>query len=152
MKPKPTYSRLVELGAAAAILLFVTGSVPAGLWRQGPKVVVYKGPDCMCCTVWTQDLAEQGFDIEVDESRDLSELMSEHGVPAELASCHIALVGEYVVVGHVPIAEIERLLKEKPDLAGIAVPGMATESGYDVLAFDRAGKIWVYASYSSEVR
>jgi hypothetical protein len=147
MKLQTTYSRLVEIGIAAAVLVFVAAFVSAGGGRQAPKVIVYKGPTCMCCTVWTQQLTEHGFEVEVDESRDLAAVMSENGVPAELTSCHIALVDRYIVVGHVPVAEIERLLKERPDIAGIAVPGTAAESDYDVLAFDRAGKVWVYTSY-----
>lgn len=149
MQPKSTHSRLVGIGVAALALLSVTALVAAGGHSQSRQAIVYKGPSCMCCTVWTDELAGQRFDLEVHETSDLSQVMSEHGVPPELESCHIALIDDYVVVGHVPLAVIERLLEEKPDIAGLAVPA-APESGAapgEVLAFDRAGKVWVYSSH-----
>ena len=101
-------------------------------------------------------LQAHGFQVEANNVPDsqLAAIGRQNGVADELASCHTAKVGNYVVEGHVPAADIQRLLKEKPAIAGIAVPGMpmgspgmegATKESYDVLTFDRAGRTTVYA-------
>jgi len=92
------------------------------------------------------------------ETEDMAAIKSEYHIPQELASCHTAIVDGYIVEGHVPAAEIKRMLSEKPDVIGIAVagmpigsPGMNTEGfddePYDVVAFNSAGEIEIYASY-----
>ena len=97
--------------------------------------------------------------MDVHDADDLSAVKTEHQAPDDLQSCHTALVEGYVVVGHVPVAEIERMLAERPDIVGIAVPGMPIGSpgmeveGYDpqpfdVIAFDSKGETEVYASYT----
>ncbi len=100
-------------------------------------------------------LLENGFEVRTIEVADLGELKARHGVRPQLQSCHTAVVGGYVVEGHVPADVIARLLEERPDIAGLTVPGMPmgspgmegpyTES-YDVLAFDAQGNTSVYAS------
>lgn len=103
-------------------------------------------------------MADNGFTVTVDESRDLAAVNAEAGVPAALASCHTAIVDGYVVVGHVPAADVRRLLSERPPVTGIAVPGMpigspgmevegAAAQPFDVLTFDAAGKTEVFARY-----
>ena len=96
--------------------------------------------------------------MQVKDVPDLTEVKAHYQVPPELQSCHTAIVDGYVVEGHVPVAEIERLRAEKPDIIGLAVPGMpvgspgmeiegAAAQPFDVIAFDKAGKQTVFASY-----
>jgi hypothetical protein len=90
----------------------------------GPVVAVYKSPTCGCCTLWEDHLRENGFVVQSHELTDLSQVKSQQGVPAALGSCHTAVVEGYVVEGHVPADVIRRLLAERPEVDGIAVPGM----------------------------
>ena len=103
-------------------------------------------------------MEENGFSVQVEDVQDLNQIKEEKQVPPFLRSCHTAVVDGYIIEGHVPVAEIERLLTERPDILGLAVagmppgsPGMDTEAGspqpFDVVAFDEAGEQEVYASY-----
>lgn len=124
---------------------------------EPPEVMVYKTPTCGCCAKWVTHLEEAGFKVKTTDQNDLSPVKKKAGVPQNLASCHTAIVGGYVVEGHVPAEVVHRLLTEKPDIVGVSTPGMpigspGMEQGnrvdkYDVLAFDREGKTSVYASY-----
>ncbi len=87
-------------------------------------IVVYKSPTCGCCGDWIDHLESNGFAVEVHDRDDMNSVKSLLGVPAQLASCHTATVGGYVIEGHVAAAEIERLLQERPKAHGLAVPGM----------------------------
>lgn len=104
----------------AGALLAVT-AIPA--WAE-PVVEMHKDPNCGCCTAWAEHLEAEGFEVTQHETRDMRAVKIEHGVSPELASCHTAVVDGYVIEGHVPAADIRRLLGERPDLAGLAVPGM----------------------------
>ena len=99
-----------------------------------------------------------GFTVEVENVPDLATLKTRYQVPPGLQSCHTAIVDGYIIEGHVPVTEIERLLTERPDIAGLAVPGMPIGSPgmesdgdalqpYDVIAFDKSGGAEVFASY-----
>jgi hypothetical protein len=121
-----------------------------------PPVTVYKDPDCSCCGAWVEHLKANGFAVTVHEVRDMSPHKKRLGVPERLGSCHTASVGGYTIEGHVPAADIKRLLTERPKARGLAVPGMpqgspGMETGkldpYDVLLFDAAGGTRVYRSY-----
>ncbi|MEN8167256.1 MAG: DUF411 domain-containing protein [Pseudomonadota bacterium] len=122
---------------------------------EAADVVIYKSPTCGCCKNWVSHLQENGFTVEVHERRNMSPIKTELGVPRQLQSCHTAKVGGYVVEGHVPADVITRLLKEKPPVKGLAVPGMPMGSPgmegprkdpYDILTFQESGKTSVYAS------
>jgi len=117
-------------------------------------IKVYKDANCGCCKKWVEHLASNGFKVETMDMPDLSLLKQKHGVADELQSCHTALVDGYVVEGHVPAEVVRRMLKERPQIAGLAVPGMPmgspgmegpTKERYDVLTFDRAGRTTVYS-------
>jgi hypothetical protein len=123
------------------------------------SVVVYKSASCGCCSLWVEHLKGNGFQVEahnVDDAK-LRSIGAEAGVTNDLSSCHTAKVGGYIVEGHVPAADIHRLLKEKPAIAGIAAPGMpmgspGMEQGgvkqpYDVIAFTKDGKKTVFAKH-----
>jgi hypothetical protein len=142
-------------GTAAAIAALLTLTVAA---RPAPvtEIVVYKSPTCGCCTKWVGYLRKQGFAVVAHDTSGMTAVKAELGVPHAVASCHTAMVGGYVIEGHVPAADIERLLKEHPKVVGLAIPGMVTgspgmEGGtpehYKVLAFDAKGKTTVFSSY-----
>jgi hypothetical protein len=127
--------------------------------EKGPPVrmVVYKTSTCGCCRSWVDHVQAAGFQVEVHDMPDVAPVKNEHGLPQHLASCHTALVDGYVIEGHVPADVIRRLLSERPQVAGIAVPGMPVGSPgmevpggrkdpYDVIAFARDGKVSVYES------
>ena len=118
-------------------------------------VVVYKSPTCGCCKNWISHLQENGFTVEVHNRRNMNPIKTELGVPRHLQSCHTATVGGYVLEGHVPADDIARLLKEKPAIKGLAVPGMPMGSpgmegprkdAYDVVSFRENGRTTVFAS------
>jgi hypothetical protein len=122
-----------------------------------PIVQVFKTPTCGCCGKWVEHLRAGGFSVETTDLPSLAAVKRENAVPAELASCHTALVEGYVVEGHVPAEDVVRLLKERPAIAGIAVPKMPIGSpgmegpnpeAYDVISFDAGGRVGVYATHS----
>ncbi len=104
-------------------------------------------------------MEENGFATRVESVNNLAPIKQSHQIPAQLQSCHTAIVDGYIIEGHVPAADIERLLTERPDIAGLAVPGMpvgspgmeaagAANQPYDVVAFDKEGQMYVFASYN----
>lgn len=122
------------------------------------SVVVYKSPLCGCCAKWVDHMRARGFAVTVRDTADVTPVKTANGVTEQLASCHTALVGGYVVEGHVPAEDIQRLLRERPAVAGLAAPGMPAGSPgmempgmsgdrYDVVAFGRDGATRVYASH-----
>ena len=127
------------------------------LAQGAPTVAVVKDPGCGCCTKWVAHLKEAGFKATVTESATIDALKDSKGVPRAARSCHTGTVDGYVIEGHVPAADIRRLLKERPNIVGLAVPGMPVGSPgmevggrvepYDVIAFDKAGKTRVFASH-----
>jgi hypothetical protein len=120
-----------------------------------PTMTIYKSPSCGCCKEWVKHVTAAGFSTKVIDLDDLTMIKGANGVPAALESCHTALVGAYVVEGHVPADLIKKMLTEKPAIAGLAVPGMVTGSPgmemgnahtpYSVIAFSKSGKTSVYA-------
>jgi len=127
---------------------------------QAVPMTIYKSPSCGCCGKWVEHVNANGFTAKVIDVADparLDELKTTSGVPEALRSCHMALVGTYAVEGHVPADLIHKMLRDKPQGRGLAVPGMVTGSPgmevqgargarYDVLLFQRDGKTTVYAS------
>jgi len=92
-------------------------------------VEVWKDPNCGCCGAWVDHMKAAGFEVKVNNVADLHAARRKNGVPQALGACHTARVGGYAVEGHVPAADIKRLLREKPmGVAGIAVPGMPAGS------------------------
>jgi hypothetical protein len=121
-----------------------------------PTITVYKDPSCGCCKSWIEHLIKHGYRVDAKDTPQMSEIKRSLGVPDGLSACHTAVVNGYLIEGHVPAADIARLLKEKPKVAGLAVPGMPMGSPgmegpraqhYQVLSFDKAGKTKVFASY-----
>lgn len=94
------------------------------VWAEATVVEMYQDPNCGCCGAWAEHLEAEGFEVRRHPTADMREVKIAHGVAPELASCHTALVEGYVIEGHVPAADIRRLLEEGSELAGLAVPGM----------------------------
>ena len=115
-------------------LLFTILMSAAPVWAQSlPNIAVYKNPSCDCCEKWAEHMKKNGFQVVIHEVNDISVARKELGIPAKLASCHSAKIGDYVLEGHVPAADVQRLLKEKPKALGLAVPLMPAGSpGMDV--------------------
>jgi hypothetical protein len=141
------------LGLSVAILAGCAGEA-----AQQSVIDVYKDPACGCCSLWAEHLREHGFTVTTRDTRDLAAVKTTNGVPREMQSCHTALVDGYVIEGHVPAADVQRLLRDRPDIAGLAVagmpigsPGMEVEGvaaqPYDVMAFEQGGGAFVFASY-----
>lgn len=103
-------------------------------------------------------MEENGFTVEIKDVADLRPVKARYDIPSQLRSCHTAIVDGYIIEGHVPVADIERLLATRPQIVGLAVPGMPSgspgmDSGnsaqqpFDVIAFDKSGGTEVFASY-----
>ncbi|MFQ6115416.1 MAG: DUF411 domain-containing protein [bacterium] len=88
------------------------------------EIMVYHSPTCGCCHIYVSYLKREGYEVEVENMTDLSSIKEKYQIPNELGSCHTAVIEDYVVEGHVPAEAIEKLLAEKPDIGGIALPGM----------------------------
>ena len=148
-------SRIIIL----AVLLTAAAAGAGAQKAPAPITVeVFKTPTCGCCTKWVEMLRQSGFAPKVADlpQADVTAVKEKHKVPAALHSCHTAIVGGYVVEGHTPIADIQRLLKQRPAVLGIAVPGMPMGSPgmegpnpqpYDVLTFDKQGATKVFATH-----
>lgn len=106
--------------AVAASVASVACARPA----RAAEVRVYKTPTCGCCTAWVDHMRTNGFTVNVTDMDDVTPIARKFGVPDDLRSCHTAEVGGYFVEGHVPAADVRKLLREAPDAAGIAVAGM----------------------------
>lgn len=150
----PFARRTFLLGTLA---LIATPAVQAAPGKQ--RVEVWKDPSCGCCKDWVSYLETRGYDVQVHETGNAA-ARRRFGLPGEFGSCHTAMVDGYVVEGHVPVREIQRLLKERPTAVGIAVPGMprgapgmdgpeygGKKDPYDVVLVLRDGSSRVFQSY-----
>ena len=119
-------------------------------------ITVYKTPTCGCCALWVDHMRAHGFRVAVTDVAQIGPVKQTHGVPGDVATCHTGKIGGYFVEGHVPAEDVRRMLRERPDIIGLAVPGMpqgspGMESGsvenYDVIAIGRDGSRKVWASH-----
>ena len=160
----------MKASVIALATVLTTSALCAGVAAQARKaparpaagkpvmMAVYKTPTCGCCAKWVEHMKQNGFTVHVTDMNDLSSIKTKHGVPSKAQSCHTAVVNGYVVEGHVPAADVKRMLKELPAIAGLALPGMPVGSpgmeqpgiqapGYDVLSFDKAGATRVFSKH-----
>ena len=139
-------------------LLVLFGVAAAQQKTAGPLVEVFKSPTCGCCAQWVEHMRKSGFNVRTTDVNDLTVIKKSRGVPADVQSCHTAVINGYVVEGHVPPADVHRMLTEKPAIAGIAVggmpigsPGMETPyvkpEAYSVMSFDKSGATRVFAKH-----
>ena len=153
-RPHLTRRAALALGAAALVPRLA-------LAQTGPAIHVVKDPGCPCCGDWIAVLQAEGFavTVEVMEAEALQGFKQQSGIPQALASCHTARVGDYMIEGHVPPADIRRLLAEGPQAVGLAVPGMpwgspgmgpeAEREAYEVLLIASDGTSTVFARYEA---
>ena len=137
---------------SVALMVGTSLSAPA----YAAEITVYKSPWCGCCSKWADRLQAKGHTVTTKNMENLDAIKKLAGVPEDLQSCHTAMVDGYVVEGHVPAKDIERLLGERPKAKGLAVPGMPVgspgmEGGeperFDVMLFSTDGSTSVYARY-----
>jgi hypothetical protein len=122
-----------------------------------PAITAYRNPGCGCCEKWAEMLKQNGFTLTMEDDADLAARRTKAGVPDDLAGCHTAFMGDYVIEGHVPLLDIMRLVIEAPKVKGIAVPGMPmgspgmetdqTPDRYDVVAFIADGTRETFSRY-----
>ncbi len=149
--------RALLSGVGSLTALAIAGCTQAA--AAPVPMAVRRNPGCGCCEAWTEQMRASGrFIVTSTDDPDLAAFKTARGVPADLASCHTAIVGDYVVEGHVPLADVVRMLDERPAIAGIAVgamplgsPGMEQPGGgneaYDVMAFTSGGERSVFSHY-----
>ncbi len=122
----------------------------------GQEVTVYKTSTCGCCHVYAQYLKKEGMRVSEVDVADLNSIKHQYGIPTEMESCHTSIVGDYVIEGHIPVAVIEKLLTEKPDIQGIALPGMpagspgmpgAKTSVWTIFALNNDGSVTEFMKY-----
>ena len=147
--------------SSIAFAIATVASIATGVAQSqqaAPLVEVFKTPTCGCCSQWVTHMRASGFTVRTTDLNDLTQIKSSRRVPDAVQSCHTAVVGGYVVEGHVPAADVHRLLKEKPAVVGIAVGGMPVGSPgmeypgtkaqpYNVMSFDKSGVTRIFAKH-----
>lgn len=139
---------------------WVAGLASVPVWAKGDALIhVVKDPGCPCCNGWIGHLRENGFTVSFEERsvEDLAAFKRERGIPDDLVSCHTATISDYTIEGHVPAADIRRLIAERPAAIGLTVPGMTFGSpgmgpenereAYQVLLIGSDGSNSVFTSY-----
>jgi hypothetical protein len=153
----PMVSRYCAI-ALALLALAACTRTPQTSANGLDRVTVFKNESCGCCKLWVRHLQNAGFAIDVHDIDNLGPTKERVGIPAAMGACHTAEVGGYFVEGHVPAADIKRLLRERPDAKGLTVPGMPAGSPgmevpsgqsqpYDVFLVSKDGTTSVYAHH-----
>lgn len=152
------FSVLLSLSAASgeqalAQTISTTDAAPSSA-----PVTVFRSPTCGCCGLWSDHMREAGFEVEDNITSDMDTVKQQLGVTPAMASCHTAIIGHYILEGHVPAADVQKLLADQPDVAGLAAPGMpmgspGMEQGgsaepYTVFSFDHQGESAPFAHHS----
>ena len=150
--------RRTMIGIALAAIPAAACSEPV----RATEINVYKSPTCGCCGAWVSNLRASGLNVVVHDMDDVTPIAAKAGVPPDLRSCHTAIVGGYFVEGHVPALDVRKMLRERPNARGIAVPGMpigspGMEQGdrkdtYATLIVDRSGEVRVFAHHNQSPR
>ncbi len=144
--------------AAGAVVAAVAAGRALAETHAPIPITIYKSKSCGCCAKWVDHVEANGFAPAVHDEEEMDPIKDELGVPRGVRSCHTALVGKYLIEGHVPASDIRRLLAEKPKVAGLAVPGMPAgtpgmlEPGtkgepFEVIAFQSGGQTAPYARH-----
>lgn len=124
------------------------------------EMSIYRSPTCGCCEKWLEHVKSHHFIVKDIISDDMQAIKKRFGIPDKLASCHTAIVGGYVIEGHVPATDIEKLLHDKPNIIGLSAPGMpmgspGMEMGnqqdyYETVTFDKAGNVTTFTKHGGE--
>jgi hypothetical protein len=149
----------MKMSIPLLLSLMIFAAAPARAADTAPSIEVWKSATCQCCGAWVKHLEANGFTVKVNaaEPSTLASLKRQAGVGDKLASCHTAMIDGYVIEGHVPATDIKRLVAERPEAIGLAVPGMPVgspgmEQGaefepYDVLLVKKDGATEAFASH-----
>ncbi|OCQ90445.1 CopG family transcriptional regulator [Nostoc sp. MBR 210] len=153
--------------AVVSITSNSASAIAASIWDNETEsysgkqeIIVYRSPSCSCCGDWLEHIQKHGFKIKQDIKTDeIEAIKQKYNLPPEFASCHTAIIDGYVMEGHVPADDIKRFLKQKPQLAGLAVPAMPvgtpgmemgdTKQPFSVVAFNKNGDVQVFNRYES---
>jgi hypothetical protein len=147
------------LSAVGALLLGAGALLPTAVLAAGTAIAVYRDPSCGCCGAWVDYLRAHGYTPTVHAEASMPAIKARLGVPTEAASCHTAVIGGYVIEGHVPAEDIQQLLAERPHARGLAVPGMpmgspgmemGTAQRYSVLLILADGSTQVFATHGPQ--
>jgi hypothetical protein len=149
-----------SIAASFLLALVLSGCSRTAAEPALPGVTVHKNESCGCCKIWVDRLREAGFTVAVRDVDNLNEVKQRVGIPYGMGSCHTAEVDGYFVEGHVPIEDIKRLLRERPDAKGLTVPGMPAGSPgmevpsgkidpYEVILIKRDGSTSVFARHGA---
>ncbi|NBB86471.1 MAG: DUF411 domain-containing protein [Bacteroidetes bacterium] len=142
----------------SVVFLAIAGFMVYSSSGAGASVTLYSSPTCNCCGKWAAHLEAEGFTVETTHTSNMAQVKRQEGIPYNLGSCHTAVIEGYRVEGHVPAAQVKRLLEERPDIRGLAVPGMPIGSPgmespnpedhetYDVIAFGGTEGDYVFAT------
>jgi len=150
--------KVLNIFLVIALLVFNAGIKAETLSADKPiDIVVYRSPTCECCGKWLEHMKKNNFNIKDIVTDDVQAIKKKYGVPEAMASCHTAIVDGYVIEGHVPANDIMKLLKTKPKIVGIAVPGMPSgtpgmemgdrKDSYNVMSFDKENHYEIFNSY-----
>lgn len=156
--------RIVLLFSGLFFLGSTTGALAESVWdkeidasAEPAEITVYRSPTCGCCGKWLEHMKKHGFEVRDVVTENMEAVKQKLGVPKRLGSCHTAVVGDYVIEGHVPAGDIKALLKDKPNVAGLSVPAMpigtpgmemgGTKQPFDVLSFDKEGNARKFHEY-----
>ncbi|MBC8337122.1 MAG: DUF411 domain-containing protein [Alphaproteobacteria bacterium] len=142
--------------ALAVVIAFAASLGTPSASAEAAEITVYKSPSCGCCKKWVSHMEKNGHSVKTLNFEDMDPIKKMAAIPEKFQSCHTAIVDGYVVEGHVPAKDVERLLKERPKARGIAVPGMPAgspgmEQGeaerYEVLLFNTDGSSTIYSKH-----
>jgi hypothetical protein len=150
--------KALNIFLVCGLLVFNAGIKAETLSAGKPvDIVVYRSPICECCGKWLEHLKKNNFNVKNIVTDDVEAIKHKYGVSEAMASCHTAIVDGYVIEGHVPANDIRTLLKTKPEIAGIAVPGMPSgtpgmemgdrKDSYNVMSFDKENHYEIFNSY-----
>lgn len=160
----PSQKRAGTLAVIAAITLAAIGAIMFVPTAGGSETLtIYKNPSCGCCADWADQMEARGYRIETKNTAAMAAVFAEHGIRSEIQSCHLAIVGDYLFVGHVPPAEVVRLVASGEPVKGLAAPGMPAGSAgmempdgrtdtYQVLVLDNDGGVRPLGRFQGETR
>ena len=149
-------SRIVLSSALFALALLQTSAGASA--AEGRAMTIWKTPWCGCCHEWAEAMQKAGYEVKVNDLEDLTPIKRQAGVPAAMEGCHTAAIEGYFLEGHVPLEAIDKLLVERPAIAGIATPGMPQgslgmgddpQARYDVFAVPADAKSTPFVYYSA---
>lgn len=150
------FSSVIALFSISIYIGFSLSNKNAVAETEMKEIMVYKSPTCGCCKKWVKHLENEGFNVTTKNMSNMDPIKNEIGVKRQFQSCHTAKIGKYFIEGHVPAKDIKKLLKDKPNIKGLAAPGMPMGSPgiegprkdkYDVVAVDKNDNATVYSRY-----